>query len=161
MDYSITMASEQDRSGIQSLYKAQIGREFCSWDEDYPADDMIDWDLSRNALFVLKRNGRITAAVSFEEDEDHDRIPCWDKALAPEGELARLAVLPDEQNKGIGRIMLRFGMDELKRRGFRGVRFLVNKDNEKAIRSYAVFGFNVVGECQMYGQDFYCYEKQL
>ena len=37
--------------------------------------------------------------------------------LSPEGELARLAVRPDVQNRGLARIMLQFGMDELKRRG--------------------------------------------
>ncbi len=44
---------------------------------------------------------------------------------------------------------------------FRGVRFLVDKDNRKAIRSYAPFGFRVVGECHMYDRDFLCYEKAL
>ena len=72
-----------------------------------------------------------------------------------------LAVLPEEQNKGLGRVMLRFGMEELKRRGFKGVHFLVNKHNVKAIRSYQVFGFDVVGEVRMYGQDLLCYEKEL
>ena len=32
---------------------------------------------------------------------------------------------------------------------------LVNKLNIKAIRSYEVFGFNVVGECHMFEQDFW------
>ena len=34
-------------------------------------------------------------------------------------------------------------------------------DRDKAIRCYATFGFNVVGECFMYDQDFLCYEKEL
>ena len=155
------MAKEEDRKDVMALYKAQIGRPFCPWDEDYPSDKTIDWDLSRDALFVLKENGKIKAAVSLEKDENVDKLPCWSKELEPSGELARLAVLPGQQNRGIGREMLRFGMDELKRRGYKGVHFLVNKYNIKAIRSYAVFGFNVVGECRMYDQDFLCYEKEL
>ena len=75
--------------------------------------------------------------------------------------MARIAVLPEEQGKGYGRIMIQFGIDELKRRGFRGIRMLVNKLNRKAIRCYAVFGFRVVGECRMYEQNFLCYEKEL
>ena len=77
------------------------------------------------------------------------------------GELARIAVLPEEQNRGLGRIIMQYGMDELKRRGFRSIRMLVNRLNIKAIRCYAVFGFKVVGECHMYDQDFLCYEKEL
>ena len=161
MEYVIVKASEEDRAGILSLYRAQLGCDCCPWDEDYPSDETIEWDLARNALFVLKRNGSILAAVSIEEDEEHELLFCRDNTPAPVGELARLAVLPDEQNRGLGRIMMRFGMDELKRQGFRSVRFLVNKNNAKAIRSYAVFGFRIAGECHMYDQDLFCYEKEL
>ena len=161
MDYEIMNATEEDRSELMALYRAQVGREYCSWSEEYPSNETIDFDLSRDALFVLKINGRITAAVSLEEDEDVDNLDCWDESLAPEGEIARIAVLPGEQGKGLGRIMIRYGMDELKRRGYRGIHMLVNRHNVKAIRCYAVFGFRTVGECRMYDQDFLCYERDL
>jgi len=161
MDYEIVLAKEENRAEILALYKAQIGREFCPWTDEYPSDVTIDFDLSRDALFVLKMDGKIKAAVSLEEDEDVDNLSCWDATKAPEGELARIAVDPEEQSKGLGRIMLQFGMDELKRRGFKGIHMLVNKHNKKAIRCYSVFGFDVVGECSMYDQDFLCYEKEL
>lgn len=161
MEYEVVMATEEDRDEILSLYRAQIGREYCPWNEEYPSNEAIDWDLSRDALFVMKVNGKIKAAVSIEEDEEADRLSCWDKSLEPVGELARVAVLPEEQNKGLGRIMLQFGMDELKRRGFKGIHILVNKNNTKAIRCYAVFGFCMVGECYMYEQNFLCYEREL
>ena len=161
MDYEIVLAKEENRAEILALYKAQIGREFCPWTDEYPSDVTIDFDLSRDALYVLKMDGKIKAAVSLEEDEDVDNLTCWDASKAPEGELARIAVDPDEQGKGLGRIMVQFGMDELKRRGFKGIHMLVNKHNKKAIRCYSVFGFDVVGECNMYDEDFLCYEKKL
>ena len=160
-DYKIIMATEEDRDEIMALYKAQIGRKLCPWDEYYPSNETIDADFARDGLFVLKEAGKIKAAISVEEDEEVDKLPCWDKRLEPEGELARLAVLPDEQNKGLARIMLKYGMDELKRRGCNGIHILVGKHNTKAIRSYAVFGFDEVGECHLYDQDFLCYEKKL
>lgn len=161
MEYKIVMATEEDKDEILSLYKVQLGRDFCAWDEHYPSKESIDGDLSRDALFVMKMNGSIKAAISIDEDEAVDSLSCWDNNLAPEGELARLAVLPSEQNKGLGRMMLKFGMDELKRRGFRGIHILVNKYNTKAISCYSVFGFRMVGECHLYEQDFLCYEKEL
>ena len=159
--YDIVMETEEDREEILSLYKAQIDREFCPWDEAYPSNESIDGDFSREALVVLKRDGEIKAAISIEEDEEIELLSCWDKNLTPAGELARLVVLPNEQYKGLGRIMLKFGMDELKRRGFKSVHFLVNKYNKKAIACYSVFGFRVVGECYMYEQEFLCYEREL
>ena len=160
-DYKIIMATEEDRDEIMALYKAQIGRELCPWDEDYPSHDTIDADFARDGLFVLKEEGEIKAAISLEEDELVDELPCWDEKLSPSGELARLAVLPKEQNKGLARVMLKYGMEELKRRGCNGIHILVGKYNTKAIRSYAVFGFDEVGECYLYDQDFLCYEKRL
>ncbi|MBQ6024857.1 MAG: GNAT family N-acetyltransferase [Lachnospiraceae bacterium] len=161
MEYIIVPATENDKAEILSLYKAQIGRENCPWTEDYPSSESIDFDLKRDALFVLKTDGKIKAAISLEEDEDVDNLSCWDKTLAPEGEVARVAVLPEAQNKGLGRIMMQYAMDELKRRGYKGIHILVNKHNIKAIRCYEVFGFNTVGECHMYEQDFLCYERKL
>ena len=38
---------------------------------------------------------------------------------------------------------------------------MVNKQNPKAIRSYAPFGFHVAGETHIYDQDMLCYEKEL
>ena len=121
----------------------------------------IDFDLSRDALFVMKENNEIIAAISIEIDEDVDKLECWDENLSPGGELARVAVTPSMQGRGIARMMMERGMQALKERGYKSTHFLVNKHNIKAIRSYAYFGFNVVGECYMYDQDFLCYEKEL
>ena len=161
IEYEIIMATEADREELLALYKSQLGREFCPWDEEYPSNETIDYDLLRDAVFVMKMDGRIVAAVSLEEDEAVDRLDCWDPNMQPVGELARVAVLPQEQSRGLGRIMLQFGMDELKRRGYKGIHMLVNKYNTKAIRCYAVFGFRVVGECYLYEQDYLCYEREL
>ena len=161
MEDHIVLAKESDREEILALYRIQLGRPFCAWDEDYPGDHEITFDLSRNALYVLKRDGRIIAAISLEEDETVEALDCWDPALAPGGELARLCVHPDFQNEGIARRMMQYGLEELKRRGFQSVHFLVNKYNEKAIRSYAAFDYNVAGECYLYDQEFLCYEKRL
>ena len=161
MEYEIVKATENDRKEILALYRMQLGREFCPWNEGYPSDETIDFDLSRDALFVMKENDAIIAAISIEIDEDVDRLECWDRNLFPGGELARLAVTPSRQGTGIARLMMQYGMKALKDRGYKSIHFLVNKYNIPAIRSYAKFGFNVVGECHMYDQDFLCYEKEL
>ena len=157
----IVPASEEDREELLALYKAQVGKEFCPWTEEYPDNETIDSDLARNALFVMREEDRIIASVSIDEDEDVAGLDCWNPAIAPAGELARLAVLPDKQGKGIAKQMLKFGMNVLKERGCKGIHFLVDKYNKKAIRSYASFGFTVVGECHLFGQDFWCYEKDF
>jgi ribosomal protein S18 acetylase RimI-like enzyme len=157
----IELATKNDREQILALYEMQKGREFCAWDEDYPSNETIDFDLSRDALFIIKEDDKVIAAISLEVDEAVDSLECWNKELFPGGELARVAVDPSMQGKGIARKLMQRGMDELKARGYKSIHFLVNKYNKKAISCYSHFGFNVVGECFMYDQDFLCYEKEL
>ena len=160
-DYQIVKATEADREELLALYHAQLGREFCPWVEDYPGNDNIDWDLEHDALYVMKKDGRIAATISLEFDEEVDALACWDPKLEPAGALSRLGVLPEYQRAGYGKIMLQFGMDELKRRGYRGLHFLVIPGNKPAVRCYDAFGFNIVGECDLWDRHFLCYEKEL
>ena len=162
MEHRIVMATEADTAALLRLYRAQVGREFCYWTEEYPGEDTIAYDLSRDGLFVMKEeNDGIIAAISLELDEDVDRLDCWTPSLQPGGEYARLAVAPEMQNRGLAREMVTHVLVVLKQRGFRSVHILVNRDNIKAIRSYAHIGFRTAGECEMYGQHFLCYEKEL
>ena len=162
MKERILMATQQDADSVLHLYRAQIGREYCFWNEDYPGPDTIAADLARQGLFVMKNAaGEIIAAISVEEDENVNRLNCWTPELQPGGEFARLAVAPDWQNQGLAQRMVAHILGVLRQRGYRSVHILVNRDNVKAIRSYAHIGFRVAGECFMYQQHFLCYEKAL
>ena len=162
MAYQIVMAGPQDAEDVLRLYREQLGRPYCFWDEDYPGPDTIAADLARQGLFVMKdETGRIIAAISVEEDEDVNRLDCWTPALQPGGEFARLAVTPACQNQGLAQQLVRHMLGVLRARGFRSVHILVNRENVKAIRSYAHIGFRAAGECFMYQQHFLCYEKAL
>jgi len=49
----------------------------------------------------------------------------------------------------------------LKKQGKRSVHFLVCKTNKKALRSYEKLHFDVVGESDLFDEDWWCYEKEL
>lgn len=159
---AIVQAEEKDKEEILRLYKTQLGREFCPWDETYPGEKEIEFDLSRDALFVMKdEKGKIIASISIDEDEAVEKLECWTPELQPGKELSRLAVDPDYQNHGLAREMLQYGMQILYSQGYKSVHFLVNRHNKKALRSYAALNFQTVGECELYDQPFLCYEKAL
>ena len=162
MEKWIDRAKIQDKEEILRLYQSHIGREYCPWNAHYPGMEEIEFDLSRDSLFVMRHSqDGIIAAISIDQDEEVERLKCWTDALQPGGELSRLAVKGNMQNQGIAREMLLYGMDVLKERGYKSVHFLVNKSNEKALRSYRHLNCNVVGECFLYEQPFWCYEKEL
>ena len=76
-----------------------------------------------------------------------------DSSLPPEGELYRIAVLPEERKKGIGRfILLRF-LDILDKNGA-DVCFLEVREGNTAARAlYASLGFKPVGLRKNYYKD--------
>lgn len=156
------MAAEEDKNEILSLYHALVGTEYCAWTDDYPSETEVENDLSRNALFCMKDGkGKIVGTISIDQDESVENLPCWSKELLPAGELSRLGVCAEYQNRGVARRLLLCGMEELRRRGFRAVHFLVCKRNQKAIRSYDKLHFDVAGECSLFGEEWWCYEKAL
>ncbi len=162
MAYRIELATPRDTEEVLRLYREQLGREYCFWTEDYPGPDTIEADLARQGLFVMRdAEDRIIAAISAEEDADVDRLGCWTPGLQPGGEFARLAVTPACQNRGLARQMVTHILGVRRERGFKSVHILVNRENVKAIRSYAHIGFRVAGECFMYQQHFLCCEKPL
>lgn len=157
-----TKAEEEDRDRILALYQSLAETEYCAWNENYPGETEVDGDLSRDGLFCLKEeDGTIVGVISVDEDEEVENLPCWTETRKPGAELSRLGVRIEYQNQGIARKLLQYGMDELKRRGMKSVHFLVCKTNKKAIRSYSKLHFDIVGECELFGEQWWCYEKSL
>ena len=161
----IVAATGQDTEEIYQLYRSQLGTECCVWDENYPGTKEIAFDLGRDALFVMKEEqegvSKIIAAISLDQDENVERLPFWNPELQPGGEVSRLAVSIDHQNQGIAREMIRYAMGEMAKRGKKSIHYMVSKNNEKAVRSYAHLDFTLAGTCEMYGQPYLCYEQKL
>lgn len=158
----ITPVRQEDFDAVMNLYRAAVGEEGCAWNEDYPTEEDIRRDIERDALFCARnKDGEIISAFAIDSDAEVDGLPCWTPALAPAGEIARLVVGRKWQNQGIARQMLLYAMDELRRRGCKGIHFLVSKTNERALRSYGRLDFDKVGEADLYGLDWYCFEKSL
>ena len=148
---------------ILQLYRSLIGTEYCVWTENYPTEREVEFDLSRDALFVLreKSSGRLMGAISIDDDPEVKALSCWSEELVPVAELSRLGVAAEYQNRGIARILLQEAMAELKSQGYRAAHILVAKDNVKALRSYEKLHFTTVGECELFGHSYWCYEKEL
>ena len=52
--YRIGQAEVADKRKILALFQMQLGREYCAWDDHYPGMKEIEFDLARDALFVMK-----------------------------------------------------------------------------------------------------------
>ncbi|MGN0666561.1 MAG: GNAT family N-acetyltransferase [Huintestinicola sp.] len=157
----IIKAQPEDKEEILALYRTMLYGP-ADWNEYYPNEDTIEFDMSRDALYVMKNDeGQIIAAVSIDEDEAVDKLDCWSKELMPEGEISRLCVRKDMQNRGIAKEMMRHIFEILKKEGKKGVHILVKTGHEAAFASYGAIGFRKVGECTLFDKDFICMEIKL
>lgn len=149
---------------VLRLYRFLADTEYyCTWTEDYPTEREVSYDLSRDALFCLKdeETGEMLGVISMDDDAEVEAMDCWSEELKPSKELSRIAVFPEYQNQGVARKLISCAMEKLKNQGYRGIHLLVAKSNEKALRSYQKLEFTTVGECEMFGCKFWCYEKKL
>ena len=120
-------ATKEDMEEIRKLYRDAIGSPGCTWSLEYPNVEIMQGDMERNALFCLKNEaGKIIGAISIDDDKVVESVSCWDEDLKPGAELSRLVVRESEQNQGIARILLKQAMQELKKRGYQSVHFLVS-----------------------------------
>ena len=157
----ITMAKNEDKGEILALYKTMLYGP-ADWNEYYPNEDTISFDMSRNALFVMKNEeGQIVAAISIDKDEEVDKLPCWNKKLFPGGEFSRLCVRKDMQNQGVAKEMIRYVFEILRKEGKKSVHILVKTGHAAALKAYGALGFEVVGECTLFDKDFVCMETAL
>lgn len=104
---------------------------------------------------------RLIGVISIDDDPEVKALSCWSAELTPVAELSRLGVAAEYQNRGIARILLQEAMAELKELGYKAVHILVAKDNVKALRSYEKLQFTTVGDCELFGHSYWCYEKEL
>lgn len=158
---SIQKATVEDKSEILALYRTMLYGA-ADWSEDYPNEDTVDFDISRDSLIAMKNEaGEIISVISIDKDEAVEALECWDKNLAPGGELSRLCVRKDMHNKGIAKDMMRYAFDELRARGKKSVHILVKTGHVVALASYTKLGFKQVGECHLFEKDFVCMEVEL
>lgn len=157
----ICSATREDKDELLALYRTMLYGP-ADWNEYYPNEETIEFDISRNALYVMKNsNEEIIAAISIDKDDEVDALPCWDKELAPGAEVSRLCVRKDMQNQGIAKTMMQYVFDILRNEGKKSVHILVKTGHNVALASYSKIGFQTVGECNMFNKDFICMEIKL
>lgn len=158
---NIYHATKADKSAVLELYRSFL-HGAALWDENYPSEATIDFDLSRDALFVMKNDlGEIIATISIDLDDQVETLPCWTPTLQPSAELARLAVRSDMHNQGIAKQMMKYAFAELKTTQKKSAHILVIKTHAAALNSYQKLGFKTVGDCKLYNHDYFCMEVAL
>lgn len=159
--YPIERGRAQDAREIYALYHSLIDAPYGTWSEEYPDFELVQEDLAKSEVFVMRDGGRIIAAiVSEDSDEVHGMAP-WYGDVRRWAQLGRLGVDKAYQGRGIGRSMMRYALERVREEGCDAVRLLVGVHNLPAQRAYATLGFEICGEAEAWGNRWLCYQKRL
>lgn len=158
----IKLLTNDDIEDIKNLYELIRNNTYTLWDNGYPSEELIKWDIERNGLWgVFDNNSLIAISFAGERCEDGEEDFTWKDKFSKRGTFARIGVSPVYQNKGIGTMLVDFILKKLSSQGFDGVRILVGTKNNSAINLYSKFDFVNCGTTERYGHEYYLFELRL
>ena len=105
---------------------------------------VLEAELSRPSSFVL--------VAAPDEDREPVAYAAF-RTAADEAELLRLAVIPEERGKSLGRALVDRALEHLAGEGVRGCFLEVREDNAHARRLYQDAGFRCTGRRRGYYRD--------
>lgn len=118
--------------------------------DDIPTVEKIDsaafggvWQNSRSSLEIAFRQSAVATVVELGGETVGYQIST---ATQMGGHLARLAVLPSHQNRGIGYALVHDMLSQFLRRGARSVTVNTQHDNLESLSLYKKIGFQLSGE---------------
>ena len=157
----IKKAQKENIEEILDIYKSLLGYPGCTWNEEYPTLIDVEYDIEKDALYMIVDDYKIIGVATAVEDSYLKNLSCWNKEIKNPCELARVAVLKEYQNKGIAKEIIRYIENDIRSKGFDGIHFLVSKTNPRALNLYNSLSFSCCGEVVMCENDWFCYEKKL
>lgn len=159
--YIFTAAGVGEADHVLALYRSVTGRNYCTWDDNYPGMQQIREDYESNNLFVLRSDKKIIGAISIVPENELDDLELWNINECKIAEIARVAVAPEYQGKGLALKLVIETEKVLKNRGYCAVHLLAAKVNMPACHTYRKAGYQLRGECDMFGHRFCVFEKRL
>lgn len=159
MNLQFIPATDADLPELLALAQLSTRAPDSHWDENYPDEETLRWDISQNALYRIEQGGTLIGMIAMGADEDEDMDwPTQDEHACM---LSRLGLHPDHQGKGLLEPVFSGAVAHCKTLGYHTLRLLVATDLERLIRIYERCGFTRCGEVHLWGQHFYQYEQVL
>ena len=161
MDITLIPAQEPDLPVLLKIARAAACAPGSHWDEDYPDEGILRWDLEHQGLYRIHgAGGALMGLISMGRLEEMQELD-WPSQDSHACELSRLGLHPDVQGKGLLEPIFRKAVAHCEALGYRTFRLLAATDYRRVIQVYERCGFSRVGQVHLWGQDFYQYERVL
>jgi len=152
---TLVKATAEQREIVKAMYDDVRNTEYSTWNDEYPTEIDINYDLQNDLLYLLKCGDEYIGAASFVGENELDDMKCRKSREARE--IARVVIKKEYQGRGLARILVNKMLDEARQT----IHIAVAKRNIPAYKAYISCGFAVVGEAHMYGNDYYLCERLL
>ncbi len=160
MNIVFKLAEKKDIDLIMKIYEDVIKTTFTTWDENYPSKQLVQEDIEKKTLYILKNEDDIVA-ISFLGTNENEEENWKYKLQRPLG-IARICVSPKYQGKGFGHLMVKNLTKKAKEKNADGLHFHVAILNKIAIKMYLSCGFENCGKGKTnYGYDYYKFEMKF
>ena len=137
--FSIRLAGPDDADGIWAILEPVLrAGETYTQPRDIGRDEALAyWRRGDHEVFVAEHGGRMVGTYFLCANQGGGG-----SHVANCGYMTA----PDAQGLGVGRAMLEHSLDRARQRGFRAMQFnFVVSTNERAVRTWQAYGFEVVG----------------
>lgn len=159
-------AKTEDIEKVFSIFSAAIKhmeeQEIHQWDEIYPDLQIISEDISKNQMYIGKKDGKpaVCFVLSEECDEEYKNGK-WQWPDARFCVIHRLCVSPDFQNQGIAGETLNYIEKLCKSQGYDSIRLDCFIENPYSRKLYDKAGYSVVGYADWRKGRFELREKKI
>lgn len=160
MDYSFSLAKRSDTPEVLKLYLTLTETSGCVWAEGTPNRDIVEETTNAELLYIVTdKKYKIIAAVLLQTSSEEYSLSC--STIENMCRIRFLGVLPEYQNKGIGRFLLRKLISTMRRKGFSGISALVGKQNLSAQQLFRQSDFQQSSEITVSETEYYCWELKF
>ncbi len=134
------------------------------WTDNYPTRSIIQNDLRKDVLYVLKNDREVIGAINLsEEQEDEYQSINWQFDNSKVLVIHRLVVEPKHQRKGYARILMNFTENFAKENSYTSIRLDAYSKNERVLKFYKKREYFIRGDVNFPERNhpFHCMEKEI
>lgn len=164
----ITEAKPEELNEIHQMYRnAKVALEhkgIYQWTDSYPNRQIIEHDIKKGILFVLKNNDIIIGAINISEEQEVEyQTIKWQFDANKVLVIHRLVVEPEQQRKGYARKLMDFAEQFARQESYTSIRLDAYSDNESVIAFYKKRAYYIRGNVYFPNRThpFHCMEKAI
>lgn len=134
------------------------------WTNHYPTRSIIEDDLRKGGLFVLKREEEIIGAINLSDEQEIEyQTINWQFNGSKILVIHRLVVEPKYQGKGYARKLMGFAENFAKENNYSSIRLDVYSENKRVIEFYRRRAYLIRGDVNFPEREypFHCMEKKI